>query len=149
MPKVPTPKQLLNLQAQHEQPSKMAAGGVVLAIDYGEKYCGLAVAPDGMTVLPVGVSQTEYLKPKLQELLGQYQGQVLVLGLPLSSDGSENHVCEQIRDLAAELKTLYPEKMVELVNERGSSQAALSPDESRLDDLAAAHILEFYLSKRH
>lgn len=147
MPKLPDPKQLLNLQAQHERADAAPTGEVVLALDYGEKCCGLAMALDGITVLPVGVVNTSELTATLQRVIKQHQIQILVVGLPVSSDGSENKICAEIRRLATKWSSAFSRVSLELVNERFSSQAALSPNKDRIDDLAAMQILQFYLDQ--
>lgn len=142
-------EQLLNLAVQQERTSKVAPikAASVLALDYGEKFCGLAIAPDGVTVLPAAVVQTEKIDSALQSLLTDYQVKTLVIGLPLSSDGTENHICQQIRAFSADIASRHKNLDIELVNERFSSQAVLSPNKDRIDDLAAMQILEFYLAQ--
>jgi len=120
----------------------------ILAVDYGEKYCGLAIATDGHTVLPAAVVQRARLEEAIDSMIKDYQVEVLVIGLPLSSDGSQNHICQQINTVAEKLEQKYTKLTIELVNERFSSQAVLSGDKSRIDDLAAMQILEFYLASR-
>ena len=145
--KKPNPKDLLNLQAQYErsEPVKRKKSAL-LAVDYGEKFCGLAVAPDGMTVLPAAVVVTQKLETALSSLVEQYKPTVVVFGLPVSSDSSENHVCDQIRKVVHQLTPRFKGLVFKLVNERFSSQQTLSPSKDRIDDLAAMQILEFYLS---
>lgn len=142
-------EQLLNLKVQQERSpqSTRRPQPPTLALDYGEKYCGLAIAPDGVTVLPAAVIQTGKINSALQSLIADYNVEVLVLGLPLSSDGSENHICQQIRALSGRLKTRYKTLQIALVNERYSTQAVIASDEARVDDLAAMQILEFYLAQ--
>jgi len=145
--KKPSPKDLLNLQAQYERSDEICKiGKALLGVDYGEKFCGLAVAPDGSTVLPAAVVNTDKLETALKSLVEQYKPNVIVFGLPVSSDSTENHVCAQIRALVDQLKPKFKNIELTLINERFSSQRTLSPDKSRIDDLAAMQILEFYLS---
>lgn len=146
MPKKPDPKALLNLQAQHERLAQGGAGEkALLGVDYGEKFCGLAVAPDGQTVLPAAVVETSKLSSALESLVVTHKPEVIVFGLPVSSDGTENHICDQIRALVKTLTPKFKGLRVALINERFSSQKVLSPDKSRIDDLAAMQILQFYL----
>jgi len=79
---------------------------------------------------------------RVKELVEQKNCSKIILGLPISSDGSENHICEQIRSVATLLTIFAP---VEFINERYSTQFAEGPKNKRLDDLAAAKILEYYL----
>lgn len=143
-------EQLLNLAVQHERspkPSATTPKVPTLALDYGEKYCGLAIAPDGVTVLPAAVVQTEKIDSALESLIIDYKVEILVLGLPLSSDGSENHICQQIQTFSSQLRNRYKTLQIELVNERYSTQAVIAGENSRVDDLAAMQILEFYLAQ--
>ena len=148
MNKKPTRDQLLNLSAQHEyELSTELRGAVIMALDYGEKFCGLAVAPDGITVLPAAVVDTSKLESALESMVSDYTPQTLVIGLPVSANGAENHICAQIRTLAAKLENQLVPLAIELVNERHSSQAVIGDKNDRIDDLAAMQILEFYLAQ--
>ncbi len=149
MPKKISPQDLLNLTTQNEHKQEKKGPLVpILALDYGEKFCGLAVAPDGYTVLPAAVVSTDKLNSALTSLVNDYKIEILVVGLPVSADGTENHLCAVIRRLVARLETLFSKLTICLVNERFSSQAVIALNkESRIDDLAAMHILEFYLGQ--
>ncbi len=141
-------KALLDLNARHERSnlSKQSDLTPILALDYGEKFCGFAVAPDGQTVLPAAVVSADKLESALNSLVESYKIKQLVIGLPVSSDGTENHICKQIKQLGAKLEKQLSAVKISLVNERFSTQAVLSPDKERIDDLAAMQILEFYLA---
>lgn len=146
--KSPDPKQLLNLQAQHERAiNKVGATEALMSLDYGEKFCGVAIALDGQTVLPLAVVETSGLNEKLEHFINLHAVKRLIIGLPLSSDSSENHICEAIRDWSAKFSSQHSALRVDLINERFSSQATISPDKSRIDDLAAMQILQFYLDQ--
>lgn len=142
-------KALFNLTVRHERQEKssLEKSEAVVALDYGEKFCGLALVPDGKTVLPAAVVTTSELEGALKSLVTSYAVKRLVIGLPLSSDGTENHICSQIRNLASKLEQKFTNVTISFVNERFSTQAVLSPDKSRIDDLAAMQILEFYLAQ--
>jgi putative transcription antitermination factor YqgF len=153
---------LLDLQVQQEedeiQPSFFTP---VLAIDFGEKFSGLALSRDGLLALPLEVTQTKDLLQIIPEVLCREKILYLIFGLPLSSDNSENHVCQKVRKFAKKLeKSLHIlhnlEKIPQIpqiffINERHSSQVIVSTkNKERVDDLAAVKILEyFWQSKKH
>ncbi len=137
------PKILQNLE-QENQAVKQHVSQVVLALDYGEKFCGLAWTPDGIMVFPLGVFATEQITGEMQKIIQNKKVEKLILGLPISSDGGENEVCKKIRSFSKKFEGLLP---FEFINERFSSQKVITSDKERIDDLAAAQILEFYLSQ--
>lgn len=118
----------------------------LLAIDFGEKFCGLAFSPDGVVVLPMKVVKNENWEKEVIELLNKKCVQKIIIGLPLSSDGTQTDWCRRIRK---ETEFLREFTKIEWINERFSSKniSALS-NKKRTDDLAAAQILEFYLAKK-
>ncbi|NCP67907.1 pre-16S rRNA-processing nuclease YqgF [bacterium] len=136
----------LSVRHEHHKSDKSLSKEAILALDYGEKFCGFAIAPDGQTVLPAAVVRRAELESALESLVTTYAVKRLVIGLPLSSDGSENHICSQIQTLAQRLRKVFVNIKIELVNERFSSQTVLSPDNDRIDDLAAMQILEYYIA---
>ena len=114
------------------------------AIDYGEKYCGLAYSPNGVNVFPVKIVSPEVLETALQTLIEEKNIEGFVLGLPLSTDGTENRLCAQVKQLARRLKRQF-DLPIEFVDERFSSKSVTGT--GRIDDLAAAQILEYYLAQ--
>lgn len=117
----------------------------ILALDYGEKYCGLAFSPDGICALPMAIIPTDEISSFLKKILFEKKIQKIIFGLPLQQDGSENELCQKIRAFA---KQWEPDGTVAFVNERDSSKSDIPiSSNERNDDLAAARILEFYLSQ--
>ena len=121
----------------------------ILAFDYGEKMSGLAWSPDGIVVFPLKVVENksrEILRETLAQTYLEKNCQQLVIGLPVSGDGNENSICKTIRDFAKNLNI----GNIVFVNERNSSQEVIFRGKSnklkpRIDDLAAARILEYWL----
>lgn len=130
--------QSLELQNERENSSQKK---ILLALDWGEKFCGLAWTPDGQVCLPIGVFPRTQIENKIKEFAQKKEATKIIIGLPISGDGEENHICQAIRTFAQD-SILLP---IAWVNERGSSQATLSPKKERIDDLAAVQILERYL----
>lgn len=138
--------QLLNLEVQNTF-SQEKKKSPAIGIDYGEKFSGISWTPDGIVVLPLEICPTETLKKRIKNISQEKNIKTLVFGLPVSSDGSENHICKAIRTFgtpfeAQNFKVFY-------VNERYSSQNSLSPENDRVDDLAAAQILEFWIAQKN
>lgn len=136
---------LQNLELQNHQTSE-AKQKSILALDYGEKFCGFAFSPDGVCVFPLEIIPTQSFQERIFDLLNKKYVHVLIVGLPLQNDNSENETCQLIR---AEIKKLNLEIPVVFVNERSSSESVHAPEKNeRHDDLAAAKILEFYLAQK-
>lgn len=119
----------------------------ILSFDYGKKMSGLAWSPDGVVVFPIEVIDTAKSREILLQTYSDKKCQQLVIGLPISGDGTENKICKIIRDFAKSLDI----ENIEFVNERNSSQEVIFRGKSnqpkpRIDDLAAARILEYYLA---
>lgn len=143
----------------------------VMALDYGEKYIGIAIndvllftAQGRPTLLRTN------LRDDLAHILGlakEEQVNTIVIGLPLSEDGTENPTSLRVRAFAKQLekKIKYSTKgyeadiAIEFWDERFTTQDAdllLSegeiPKKNRkkyLDRLAAVLLLEDYLANLH
>lgn len=122
----------------------------LLAFDYGLKKIGVAI---GNTLTrqarPLQVLRPVTREQRFQaiaELLKQWEPQRVVVGLPLTTDGSEQYASLRCRRFANQLHGRYG-MSVELVDERGTSveaQAVLGTNEDD-DAVAAALILQRYL----
>jgi len=140
------PRALRSLQLQNEmEPAPVAYSEPLLALDWGAKNCGLAWTPDGSVCLPLGVWPTDEVATAIKNFVQEKSISELIVGLPVSSDSSENDTCAHVRNFAQQFSTTLT---VIFSNERGSSQATLSPDRARIDDLAAAQILQNYLREQ-
>lgn len=136
-------RDLQQLEALNLAPVKKTSAPV-LGVDYGEKFCGLAWSPDGVVVFPVSVVPRENLLAAIENFLEEKNIKKIVFGLPLGSRNEENHICEQIRVFASNLQV--GGRAIFFQNERFSSQAVMGEAE-RIDDLAAAKILEYWFEK--
>lgn len=130
----------------------------VLALDIGERRVGLALSdPDGRVALPFSVLDAECLRGDFREIAGivQVEGVDLVLiGLPLSLDGTEGPQAALVREIGQRLARFLPVR-VEYRDERFSSaeaaraarESGMSDREQRgtLDASAAAVFLQEYL----
>jgi putative Holliday junction resolvase len=148
-----------------------AAGGVILAIDYGKKRLGLALSDE------LGVTSRAYATwnrvnrrrdlARLRELARQQKVCRIVVGLPLHLDGTPSEMSEEAKSFAARVgKALgLPVEMLDErlsswearqtlaaanSNERagrGSSGRTESRKQTPLDEIAAAIILQDYLGR--
>lgn len=145
--KLPQNSILQNLKLQNKKSQKSADEKNILSLDYGEKFCGFAFSPDGICVFPLEVVDTNQIDRKLPQIIQEKNAIKLIVGLPLEKDGSDNPLSQHIRLLISQWKKYIP---IETVNERFSSQNVVfsGSKKQRIDDLAAAQILEFYLQKK-
>lgn len=118
-----------------------------LALDYGLARVGCAVTdPTGILVRPI-----ETVAPDPKEIARIVEEQFVdrvVVGLPVSLDGSENEQARLTREFCAELAELV-EVPVETYDERLTTRMAQASRKAGAraseDSLAAAHLLEDYL----
>ena len=124
----------------------------VLAIDHGAARAGVAISdPTETLVRPLTV--VEPPEPEgFARIVREEQAELVVVGVPVSLDGSEGEqaaVARRFRDDLAEVLTVpvetYDERLTTRLAE-GSRRAGAS---AAPDALAAAHLLESYLAHRH
>jgi putative holliday junction resolvase len=133
--------------------------GRVLGVDLGTRRVGLALTDplrmisSPLTTLPVR-SESE-LAETLGRLCREHDAGLVVLGLPLSADGSEGPGCARTRRIAARLSAMGI--TVELQDESWSSRDAEEilretggsrrTAKEKVDAIAASLILRDYLSR--
>lgn len=122
----------------------------LLAFDYGLKKIGVAI---GNTLTrqarPLRILEPVTREQRFREinaLLQEWQPDRLVVGLPLTLDGGEQHASRHCRRFANQLNGRFG-LAVELVDERGTSLEAQNMLGTNADDdaVAAAVILQRYL----
>jgi putative Holliday junction resolvase len=133
----------------------------ILALDIGEKRIGVAVSdPTGTVATPVSVVDAAKAMgdgAPLRRIVEDYEAELLVVGLPLSLDGTEGPQAARVRASAARLAG-FLRLPVEFADERLSSaeatrvmsQAGLDERRQRgsKDMVAAAVFLQSYLDGR-
>ncbi len=132
----------------------------VLALDLGTVRIGVA-ASDPLGVFAQGIAVLPAEGPwleKLDELMGAYAPGVLLVGLPVRTDGRRGPEAERVKEWTALLAGRYPGVRVELWDERYSTTIArrmlIEGDVSRkkrrtvVDKVAAAVILQSWLDRR-
>jgi putative Holliday junction resolvase len=122
----------------------------VLALDYGSARTGVAVSdPSGVIARPLAVVErvgTEQGMERLLALVRDEEPERIVVGLPLTLRGERG---EQARETEAFVERLRESVSipVETYDERlTTALAARNPSEAAEDALAAAHLLESYLT---
>lgn len=123
----------------------------VLAIDHGLARAGVAISDPSETIAsPVGVVEPPEAAA-VAKLVVEREVELVVVGLPVSLDGSEREQARMAREFAAELGELV-EVAVETWDERLTTRMADATRRSGAgaapDALAAAHLLESYLQSR-
>jgi len=103
------------------------ATGTVLAFDFGEKFTGVAVGESSVGVAhPLGLIAAEGNAARMEKavaLVAEWKPGFLVVGLPLSMDGTEHELTRRCRRFAHQLEARF-RLPVRLVDERLSSAAA-------------------------
>ena len=108
-------------------PDHLAGVGTVLAFDFGEKFTGVAVGVASVGVAhPLGLITAESGAARMDEIAGhvtEWKPGAMVVGLPLSMDGTEHELTRRCRRFARQLEARF-RLPVKLVDERLSSAAA-------------------------
>ena len=140
----------------------MSAEGRALGIDLGTKRIGVAISDAGRTVAsPYEVVQRtgdrERDHRRLAELVEEAEAVVVVVGLPLSMDGSVGRAAqadlEEADDLrsvlAVPVETFY-ERLTTVSADRSLMQMKMKADARRrvVDKVAAAVMLQAWLDTR-
>ena len=134
--------------------SALPSGGKLAGLDVGTKTIGIAICDAGWHFAgPLEtIRRTRFTQDlaSLRRIVDQEHARGLVVGLPLSMDGSDSPRTQSVRAFARNLAPL--ELPIMLWDERWSTQAVeramIEADVSRarraekVDALAAAHILQ-------
>jgi putative Holliday junction resolvase len=131
----------------------------VLALDYGSARCGCALSdPTGTIVTPVDAVARPATKrglARLRELVRDREVERVVVGLPLSLDGSDTEQTRETRAFAGELSRRLGDGIpVEMHDERFTTRLAQRMEvpgvafKTSEDSRAAAHLLESWLASR-
>jgi putative pre-16S rRNA nuclease len=123
----------------------------VLAIDHGEARAGAAICdPSGTVVRPLDVISPS--DPRQILRVAEAEGaEAIVVGLPVSLDGTEREQAVAARAFAlevAEIAGIPVDTYDERLTTRMAAQTARSGAGGHPDSIAAAHLLESYLRAR-
>ena len=130
----------------------------LLGLDFGDKTIGIAVSDKSKTIATpiITIKRKGILKDieKLLSILQEYDVGGIILGLPLSLNGSENERTKKVRKFAQEIIKCKDIK-ISFQDERYSSDViykelrknSLSKDKikKKIDQMAASYILQGFL----
>ena len=129
-----------------------------IGIDFGLKRTGFAITDDsGIIASPLETIDSRNLPSYLKKLIETRKIQLVVIGYPLSMDGSDTDITENVRQFEKFVKESYPNLEVVLYDERMTSKIAqkalvqISRKEQRkqkglIDKMSAAIILQDYMN---
>ena len=146
---------------QSEDACAKAPSGRCLALDIGEKRVGIAVSDElniSTTPLrPIQRTSWKRLLREVAELIRHYDAGYLVIGLPLSLDGTEGSAAREMRRLAGKFQMslnvpvcLQDERLTTFQAREYLESANYDQKEigRRLDSEAAALILRDFIANR-
>jgi putative Holliday junction resolvase len=122
----------------------------VLAFDFGLKRIGVAVGntvskhAEPLAVITAATNDAKFAA--IEDLIAQWQPARCVVGLPLHPDGAEHEMTQRCRRFANQLHGRFGVDTV-MVDERYSSAVIGKKRGERIDDQAAAIILQQYFDQ--
>ncbi len=132
--------------------------GRILGIDYGRKRTGLATTdPLRIIASPLETVRTHDLMRYLTDYCQQEPVDIFVVGLPRRLDNSDTDITQDVRTFARKLQQQFPERTVDLHDERFTSRMAMQAliaggttkkyrrDKGNIDRVSATIILQSYL----
>jgi putative holliday junction resolvase len=135
--------------------------GRLLAIDYGLKRTGIAVSdPMRIIATALDVVESQKLIGFLKTYFQKEQVDELVLGLPKRLNNQATDMTPFVNKLAEQLRTLFPDKPLHLIDERFTTviaqQAMIAGGmkkkdrqvKGNTDKVSATIILQDYMSMR-
>jgi len=136
--------------------------GRVLAIDYGQKRCGIAVS-DTLQLIANGLDTipTANLMSFLENYFQREPVVVVVFGLPRQMNNQESQSMQYIAPFVKRFKEKFPDKKVEFEDERFTSKMAFQTmidcglkkkerqNKALIDQVSATIILQSYLENKN
>ena len=134
-------------------------GARALGIDLGERRIGVAVSDaEGRVATPITVIERSGSRSRdhqrISELVAEYEAGVVVVGLPLSLDGSAGPAAQAAEQEVGELEAAlavpvltHDERFTTAIAERALAESGLSGKarRQRVDMVAASVILQSWL----
>ncbi len=135
--------------------------GRIMALDYGRKRTGVAVS-DPLQIIATGLTTVDShaLRPWLKDYFSREAVDKVIIGLPLSLDGSNTDGTKPVKDFIRLFKKDHPAVPIETVDEQYTSKMAFDAiiqsgvkkkdrrDKSLIDEVAATLILQGYMHNR-
>ncbi|MCR5313153.1 MAG: Holliday junction resolvase RuvX [Bacteroidaceae bacterium] len=137
--------------------------GRILSIDYGQKRTGIAVT-DSLQMIANGLTtvDTKDLEAFIIDYVKKEDVETIVVGLPKQTNGEDSENMKRITPFVNRLKKLFPDKKIDMYDERFTSVLAhqtmlnsgigkkARQNKGLVDKISATIILEDYLeSKRN
>lgn len=130
-----------------------------LGIDLGERRIGVAVSDgEGRVATPLTVIERSGSRPgdhrRIAELVAEYEAEAVVVGLPLSLDGTTGPAARSAQSEAQQLEAAldvpvltHDERLTTVIAERSLAESGLSGKarRKRVDMVAASVILQGWL----
>ena len=120
----------------------------ILAIDYGERFLGLAVRTAKTTIpIPLKVidRKKNIIKKLLIDCIKEYNINEIVIGYPIGLNNSENRMTTLVNVFIEDINEFNIP--IIKIDERMSSKLFKNSSKDRIDDLSALEILESYIYK--
>jgi len=133
---------------------------MLLGIDFGLKRCGIAVTDTNMVIAsPLETVPSEQIIHWLNTYCARHHITGIVLGYPLSIDGSDTHITQNVLFFKEALHHEFASIPIYLQDERYSSQRAANAihlagkkkhakDKGTVDMVSAAIILQDFLNEQ-
>lgn len=122
----------------------------LLAFDFGLKRIGVAVGntitrqAQALEIITAATNDGKFIE--IAKLVASWQPAVCIVGLPMHPDGAENEMTQRCQRFANQLQGRFGVATV-LVDERYSSAVLNAKRGERIDDQAAALILQQYFDQ--
>lgn len=124
--------------------------GTVLAFDFGLKRIGVAVGNtvtrQGKPLSIINAASNDAKFEALAKLIQEWQPAVCVVGLPMHQDGTAHEMTVRCQRFGNQLHGRFAVKVV-MVDERYSSAVLHAKQGERIDDQAAAIILQQFFDQ--
>lgn len=130
----------------------------VLAIDYGEKRCGIAVSDD-LQLIASGLTtvQTSTVLDFLQKYCIKENVTLIIIGLPKRMNYTDSDIESSIQEFIPKLQKILPEISIKRIDERFTSKLAFQSmidsgvkktnrkNKATVDEISATLILQSYM----
>lgn len=134
-----------------------------LGIDYGDSRVGIAIT-DALGITAQGLETIHHkgndkiVLKRLEEIVGQYEVDTFVIGIPYKLNGDEADRVEVTEKFILKLKCKFNKVKIERIDERLTTVAAhktmnmleINKKQKRniVDTISAVYILEMYINKK-
>lgn len=124
--------------------------GRILALDPGEVRTGIAISDPGRTIArPYAIVESKTLIPDLKRIVEEEAVEEALFGVPKTLSGEIGFQARWVLDVLKGLTEALPEVRFVQWDERFTTRMARSGGGSRrVDDVAAAYMLQEYLDMR-